>query len=167
MFVFYCILWFGLVTDDPKNSHLREFEGAKERLILCKSDLLDYESLKEAITGCHGVFHTASPVTDDPVSNSSSSFFPFLKFPCPRKLLTYYQKKKKKREEKRKGKKKSGKQRHSLQPDPTIVHIVGNVVVGPIIKIILLVAEIGFFVFVFVFRSLFMFVYVVRIIGKY
>lgn len=52
--------------DDAKNSHLRELEGAKERLILCKADLLDYESLREAIKGCQGVFHTASPVTDDP-----------------------------------------------------------------------------------------------------
>nr|CAC07424.1 cinnamoyl-CoA reductase [Populus trichocarpa] len=51
---------------DPKNSHLRELEGAEERLTLCKADLLDYESLKEAIQGCDGVFHTASPVTDDP-----------------------------------------------------------------------------------------------------
>lgn len=52
--------------DDPKNGHLRELEGAKERLILCKADLLDCESLKVAISGCHGVFHTASPITDDP-----------------------------------------------------------------------------------------------------
>ncbi|KAL5728882.1 cinnamoyl-CoA reductase [Ranunculus cassubicifolius] len=52
--------------DDPKNSHLRELEGAKERLILCKADLLDYESLQEAIIGCDGIFHTASPVTNDP-----------------------------------------------------------------------------------------------------
>ncbi|GMP34479.1 hypothetical protein CsSME_00007326 [Camellia sinensis var. sinensis] len=52
--------------DDPKNSHLRELEGAEERLTLCKSDLLDYQSLREAIDGCDGVFHTASPVTDDP-----------------------------------------------------------------------------------------------------
>ncbi|KAL2479051.1 Cinnamoyl-CoA reductase 1 [Forsythia ovata] len=52
--------------DDPKNSHLRELEGAKERLILCKADLNDYQSLVEAINGCDGVFHTASPVTDDP-----------------------------------------------------------------------------------------------------
>ncbi|KAF6147254.1 hypothetical protein GIB67_013075 [Kingdonia uniflora] len=52
--------------DDPKNSHLKELEGAKERLMLCKSDLLDYESLREAMMGCDGVFHTASPVTDDP-----------------------------------------------------------------------------------------------------
>ncbi|KAL5574472.1 hypothetical protein UlMin_016171 [Ulmus minor] len=52
--------------DDPKNSHLRELEGAKDRLYLLKADLLDYESLKEAIKGCTGVIHTASPVTDDP-----------------------------------------------------------------------------------------------------
>ncbi|XP_073036676.1 cinnamoyl-CoA reductase 1-like [Primulina eburnea] len=52
--------------DDPKNAHLREMEGANERLILCKANLDDYESLREAINGCNGVFHTASPVTDEP-----------------------------------------------------------------------------------------------------
>ncbi|KAI7985969.1 Cinnamoyl-CoA reductase 1, partial [Camellia lanceoleosa] len=51
---------------DPKNSHLRELEGAKERLTLCRADLLDFESLREAINGCDGVFHTACPVTDNP-----------------------------------------------------------------------------------------------------
>lgn len=59
---------FFLYIDDPKNCHLRELEGAKERLTLCRGDLLDYQSLREAINGCDGVFHTASPVTDDPVS---------------------------------------------------------------------------------------------------
>ncbi|XP_051119448.1 cinnamoyl-CoA reductase 1 [Andrographis paniculata] len=52
--------------EDPKNSHLRGLEGADERLILCKAELSDYESLRAAISGCDGVFHTASPVTDDP-----------------------------------------------------------------------------------------------------
>ncbi|KAK4395405.1 Cinnamoyl-CoA reductase 1 [Sesamum angolense] len=52
--------------DDPKNSHLKELEGAEERLILCRADLNDYQSLRDAINGCDGVFHTASPVTDDP-----------------------------------------------------------------------------------------------------
>jgi cinnamoyl-CoA reductase len=52
--------------DDPKNSHLKNLEGAEERLTLCKADLLDFESLRQAINGCDGVFHTASPVTDDP-----------------------------------------------------------------------------------------------------
>ncbi|KAL8256825.1 hypothetical protein R6Q59_028866 [Mikania micrantha] len=52
--------------DDPKNNHLRELEGANERLTLYKADLLDFASLRDAINGCNGVFHTASPVTDDP-----------------------------------------------------------------------------------------------------
>ncbi|KAJ0965863.1 hypothetical protein J5N97_027001 [Dioscorea zingiberensis] len=52
--------------EDPKNGHLKTLDGAAERLILCKADLLDYDSLLAAIAGCHGVFHTASPVTDDP-----------------------------------------------------------------------------------------------------
>ncbi|KAG5537432.1 hypothetical protein RHGRI_024754 [Rhododendron griersonianum] len=41
-------------------------EGAKERLTLCRADLLHLQSLRDAINGCDGVFHTASPVTDDP-----------------------------------------------------------------------------------------------------
>ncbi|KAL9250063.1 Cinnamoyl-CoA reductase 1-like protein [Drosera capensis] len=49
--------------DDPRNDHLK---AATERLALYKADLLDYDSLKAAITGCHGVFHTASPVADVP-----------------------------------------------------------------------------------------------------
>ncbi|THG07988.1 hypothetical protein TEA_020059 [Camellia sinensis var. sinensis] len=52
--------------DDPKNSHLRELEGANERLTLYRADLLVFESLREAINGCDGVFHIASPVTNDP-----------------------------------------------------------------------------------------------------
>nr|ACZ74584.1 cinnamoyl CoA reductase 1e [Panicum virgatum] len=52
--------------DDPKNAHLKALDGAAERLILCKADLLDYDAICRAVEGCHGVFHTASPVTDDP-----------------------------------------------------------------------------------------------------
>ncbi|KAJ3677208.1 hypothetical protein LUZ60_002932 [Juncus effusus] len=52
--------------DDHKNDHLRALRGAKERLILCKAELLDYDALRLAMEGCHGVFHMASPVTDDP-----------------------------------------------------------------------------------------------------
>ncbi|TXG46751.1 hypothetical protein EZV62_026045 [Acer yangbiense] len=51
--------------DDPKNDHLRELEGAKDRLTLWKADLLDFEGLKVAINGSHGVFHIASPVTNN------------------------------------------------------------------------------------------------------
>ena len=60
--------------DDQKNAHLKQLDGANERLSLYSADLLDFESLKAAIMGCDGVFHTASPVTDDPVSTCTSSF---------------------------------------------------------------------------------------------
>jgi cinnamoyl-CoA reductase len=63
-----------LSSEDPKNGHLKELEGAKERLTLHKVDLLDLQSIQSVIHGCHGVFHTASPVTDNPVSNLISLF---------------------------------------------------------------------------------------------
>jgi len=47
---------------------LLALEGARERLTLCRADVLDYESLRAAFSGCHGVFHVASPVSNDPVS---------------------------------------------------------------------------------------------------
>ncbi|GLJ18225.1 hypothetical protein SUGI_0322380 [Cryptomeria japonica] len=52
--------------DDGKYGHLKELEGAEERLELVKADLLDYDSLIRAIRGCKGVFHTACPITEDP-----------------------------------------------------------------------------------------------------
>ncbi|KAF3325854.1 Cinnamoyl-CoA reductase 1 [Carex littledalei] len=52
--------------DDDKNAHLRSLVGASDRLELLQADLLDPESLRAAFAGCEGVFHTASPVTDDP-----------------------------------------------------------------------------------------------------
>lgn len=57
--------------DKQKNGHLMELKGAKERLIIVKGDILDYNSLFAAINGCDGVFHTACPVPglDPPPSN--------------------------------------------------------------------------------------------------
>jgi nucleoside-diphosphate-sugar epimerase len=63
-----------LRADDAKNAHLRGLAGAAERLTLCRADLLDGDALRDAIAGCHGVFHTASPVTDDPVRINSCSY---------------------------------------------------------------------------------------------
>ncbi|XP_058752363.1 cinnamoyl-CoA reductase CAD2-like [Vicia villosa] len=58
---------------DPSNpkkvDHLIKLDGAKERLQLFKADLLEDGSFDSIIQGCHGVFHTASPVrhvVDDP-----------------------------------------------------------------------------------------------------
>ncbi|KAK9136869.1 hypothetical protein Sjap_007463 [Stephania japonica] len=48
--------------DDGKNGHLKKLENAVENLQLFKADMLDFESLCEAIDGCTGVFHTACPV---------------------------------------------------------------------------------------------------------
>ncbi|KAF7067920.1 hypothetical protein CFC21_073737 [Triticum aestivum] len=50
---------------DRKNVHLHTLEGADERLSLCRADVLDYDSLRAAFDGCHGVFHVASPVSND------------------------------------------------------------------------------------------------------
>ncbi|CAL0329368.1 unnamed protein product [Lupinus luteus] len=51
---------------DPSNvkkiEHLVNLDGANERLHLFKADLLEQGSFDSAIEGCHGVFHTASPV---------------------------------------------------------------------------------------------------------
>ncbi|XP_024528110.1 cinnamoyl-CoA reductase 1-like [Selaginella moellendorffii] len=48
--------------DDEKYGHLKKLPGAGERLLLCKADVLDYDSLVRAVRGCDVVFHTACPV---------------------------------------------------------------------------------------------------------
>lgn len=48
--------------------HLWKLEGAKERLRLVKADLVEDGSFDNAIMGCQGVFHAASPVLK-PTSN--------------------------------------------------------------------------------------------------
>uniref|UniRef100_A0A803KP25 NAD-dependent epimerase/dehydratase domain-containing protein n=1 Tax=Chenopodium quinoa TaxID=63459 RepID=A0A803KP25_CHEQI len=50
------------LNDSKKVKHLMELEGAKERLHLFKADLIEEGSFDSAISGCQGVFHTASPV---------------------------------------------------------------------------------------------------------
>ncbi|XP_044507484.1 tetraketide alpha-pyrone reductase 1 [Mangifera indica] len=55
----------GTVRDagnEKKLAHLWKLEGAKERLQLVRANLMEEGSFDEAIKGCHGVFHTASPV---------------------------------------------------------------------------------------------------------
>lgn len=48
--------------DENKVGHLWRLEGARERLQLVRADLMVEGSFDAAIMGCHGVFHTASPV---------------------------------------------------------------------------------------------------------
>ncbi|KAL6965176.1 Tetraketide alpha-pyrone reductase 1 [Sarracenia purpurea var. burkii] len=55
----------GTVRDpgnDKKLAHLWRLEGAKERLQLVRADLMEEGSFEDAIMGCEGVFHVASPV---------------------------------------------------------------------------------------------------------
>lgn len=58
-----------MVTEDTKNSHLLALDGAQERLSLYYADVMDYMSLRRAFSLCDGVFHVASPISNDPVSN--------------------------------------------------------------------------------------------------
>ncbi|TVU32869.1 hypothetical protein EJB05_24632 [Eragrostis curvula] len=58
--------------EDCKNAPLHALDGAKERLSLYQADVLDYRSLRPAFSLCDGVFHVASPVSnDDPVGSIS------------------------------------------------------------------------------------------------
>ncbi|KAI9195985.1 hypothetical protein LWI28_020038 [Acer negundo] len=49
------------LNDAKETEHLRALEGADTRLRLFQIDLLDYDSIFAAVSGCAGVFHLASP----------------------------------------------------------------------------------------------------------
>ncbi|KAM1483356.1 hypothetical protein ACFXTN_032175 [Malus domestica] len=48
--------------NEKKLAHLWRLEGTKKRLRLVKADLMEEGRFDDAIFGCHGVFHSASPV---------------------------------------------------------------------------------------------------------
>ncbi|KAK4401307.1 Tetraketide alpha-pyrone reductase 1 [Sesamum angolense] len=55
--------------DEKKVGHLKRLEGARERLELVRAELMVPGSFDAPIMGCHGVFHTASPVIGLPKSD--------------------------------------------------------------------------------------------------
>ncbi|XVF68461.1 hypothetical protein PTKIN_Ptkin11bG0004700 [Pterospermum kingtungense] len=55
------------LKDDKETKHLQSLEGAESGLRLFQIDLLDYDSIAAAISGCAGVFHLASPCIVDQV----------------------------------------------------------------------------------------------------
>lgn len=61
----------GTVRDpnNEKNSHLKKLDKATENLQLFKADLLDYNAIEAAISGCEGVFLVATPVMFSGISN--------------------------------------------------------------------------------------------------
>ncbi|XP_073129256.1 phenylacetaldehyde reductase-like [Henckelia pumila] len=50
------------LSDPNKVAHLKELEGAEERLHLFEANLIEDGSFDSVVRGCEGVFHTASPV---------------------------------------------------------------------------------------------------------
>ncbi|GAB2229260.1 hypothetical protein Droror1_Dr00023398 [Drosera rotundifolia] len=58
-------LHYPSLYDPKKTEHLLALDGAKERLHLFEANLLQDGSFDDAIDGCEGLFHTASPVTSD------------------------------------------------------------------------------------------------------
>ncbi|KAL5981591.1 hypothetical protein ACLOJK_015654 [Asimina triloba] len=58
---------------DEKNAHLKKLDDASQNLQLFKASLLDYNSLCEAIAGCSGVLHVASPCPAGSVPNPEAS----------------------------------------------------------------------------------------------
>jgi hypothetical protein len=71
------VYWF--CEADRKNAHLLALDGADERLTLWRADVLEYGGLRAAFQGCRGVFHVASPVSNDPVRSLASA--PFFRLP--------------------------------------------------------------------------------------
>lgn len=69
---------------EEKIAHLRNLEGANERLKLVKADILDLSSiLAVVLRGCEGVFHTACPVIPeitDPEVSSITNLDPHIPF---------------------------------------------------------------------------------------
>ncbi|CAM8907272.1 unnamed protein product [Rhodiola kirilowii] len=60
-------------ANEKKLAHLWKLDGAKERLKLMRAELTEEGSFDEAVVGCVGVFHTASPVfgnVSDPMPGS-------------------------------------------------------------------------------------------------
>ncbi|KAI9117791.1 hypothetical protein K1719_011206 [Acacia pycnantha] len=66
-------------NDSRKVDHLFKLDGAKERLRLIKADLQEEGSFDQAVEGCEGVFHTASPVYFDPIDPQTELIDPAVK----------------------------------------------------------------------------------------
>ncbi|GAA0173805.1 dehydratase [Lithospermum erythrorhizon] len=52
--------------NEKKVPHLKNLDGAQERLSIVQAELMEDGSFDKAIMGCQGVFHTASPLLMKP-----------------------------------------------------------------------------------------------------
>jgi len=61
-------------SDPKKCNHLTSLPGASDRLELVKAELLEEGSFDQAMKGCVGVFHTASPFFNSGVTDPQAQF---------------------------------------------------------------------------------------------
>uniref|UniRef100_A0A804QA49 NAD-dependent epimerase/dehydratase domain-containing protein n=1 Tax=Zea mays TaxID=4577 RepID=A0A804QA49_MAIZE len=54
---------------DEKTGHLKRLENAAGNLRIFKADLLDYDAMAAAVVGCQGVFHVATPVPSEDLTD--------------------------------------------------------------------------------------------------
>jgi hypothetical protein len=70
----------GVVHGAEKSKHLLEFPGATDRLNLFVANLMEPGSFDNVVEGCDGVFHTASPVLFNDITDPQVFFFFFFFF---------------------------------------------------------------------------------------
>ncbi|CAD6224387.1 unnamed protein product [Miscanthus lutarioriparius] len=61
------------ISGDEKTSHLKRLENAAGNLRIFKADLLDYDAMAVAVVGCQGVFHVATPVPSENLTDPEAS----------------------------------------------------------------------------------------------
>jgi hypothetical protein len=63
------------ISGDRKNAFLKQLDNAPENLNLFQADMLDYDTVAAAFSGCEGVFHVASPVPIDKMVDKEASTY--------------------------------------------------------------------------------------------
>jgi nucleoside-diphosphate-sugar epimerase len=61
------------ISGDEKTGHLKRLENAAGNLRIFKADLLDYDAMAAAVVGCQGVFHVATPVPSEDLTDPEAS----------------------------------------------------------------------------------------------
>jgi nucleoside-diphosphate-sugar epimerase len=63
-----------MLSGEKKTGHLKRLQNADENLRLFKADLLEYDAMVAAIAGCQGVFHVATPVPSEDLTDPEASY---------------------------------------------------------------------------------------------
>jgi nucleoside-diphosphate-sugar epimerase len=64
----------GTIRNPEKAKFLLQLPGASDRLKLFSADLLEPGSFDEAVAGCDGVFHVASPIVKEAITDPQAQF---------------------------------------------------------------------------------------------